>query len=167
MGFVAPTEIQARTIPIALMARDICACAATGSGKTAAFMLPILERLIFRPKDRQQTRVLVLSPTRELAVQVCQMAKKLAAFTDIQFGLAVGGMSLKVQQAELRARPDVIVATPGRLVDHIQNTNSFDLESIEVRGIREGIREGGGCLGARTHAFAAPLCWIGLGAGRG
>ena len=85
---------------------------------------------------RPQTRVLVLSPTRELAVQVCEMSKKLAQFTDIQFGMAVGGMSLKVQEAELRQRPDIVVATPGRLVDHIQNTRSFDLGSIEVSGLR-------------------------------
>eukprot|EP00045_Choanoeca_perplexa_P008285 m.76425 g.76425 ORF g.76425 m.76425 type:complete len:737 (+) comp14430_c0_seq1:73-2283(+) len=132
MGFADPTPVQAATIPVALAGRDICACAATGSGKTAAFMLPILERLLYRSKRVAQTRVLVLSPTRELAVQVATAARGLAKYTDITFGLAVGGMSLKVQEAELRTRPDVIVATPGRLIDHIQNTHSFDLSTIEV-----------------------------------
>eukprot|EP00730_Choanoeca_flexa_P005315 TRINITY_DN11925_c0_g1_i3.p1 TRINITY_DN11925_c0_g1~~TRINITY_DN11925_c0_g1_i3.p1 ORF type:complete len:732 (+),score=192.36 TRINITY_DN11925_c0_g1_i3:41-2236(+) len=132
MGFAEPTPVQSATIPVALAGRDICACAATGSGKTAAFMLPVLERLLYRPKRVAQTRVLVLSPTRELAVQVATAARALAKFTDITFGLAIGGMSLKVQEAELRTRPDVIVATPGRLVDHIQNTHSFDLSTIEV-----------------------------------
>ena len=70
LGFQRPTQIQARTIPVSLLGHDICACAATGSGKTAAFMLPVLERLLFRPRKTAQTRVLVLSPTRELAVQV-------------------------------------------------------------------------------------------------
>lgn len=70
LGFESPSLVQQRAIPIALMGRDLCACATTGSGKTAAFMLPVLERLLFRPKKVAQTRILVLSPTRELAVQV-------------------------------------------------------------------------------------------------
>lgn len=97
LGFVAPSLVQRRAIPIALLGRDLCACATTGSGKTAAFMLPVLERLLFRPKQVAQIRVLVLSPTRELAVQVSEMSKKLARYTDIQFGLAVGGMNLRAQ----------------------------------------------------------------------
>eukprot|EP00038_Savillea_parva_P026788 m.56197 g.56197 ORF g.56197 m.56197 type:complete len:810 (-) comp7660_c0_seq1:75-2504(-) len=132
LGFETPSLVQQRAIPIALMGRDLCACATTGSGKTAAFMLPVLERLLFRPKKIAQTRVLVLSPTRELAVQVYDMSKKLAQFTDVTFGLAVGGMALRPQEAELRARPDVVVATPGRLVDHITNTFSFSLDGIEI-----------------------------------
>ena len=184
LGFEAPSLVQQRAIPIALAGRDLCVCAQTGSGKTAAFMLPVLERLMFRPKKVAQTRVMVLSPTRELAVQVrfsfthlivlphaplmlrqlfprschihlchsrscptdscaCMstccailqvydMSKKLAQFTDISFGLAVGGMGLRPQEAELRARPDVIVATPGRLVDHITNTFSFSLDGVEI-----------------------------------
>lgn len=72
LGFEAPSLVQQRAIPIALAGRDLCVCAQTGSGKTAAFMLPVLERLMFRPKKVAQTRVLVLSPTRELAVQVFQ-----------------------------------------------------------------------------------------------
>ena len=71
MRFVHPTPIQSATIPVALLGRDICGCAATGTGKTAAYMLPVLERLLYRPKELAVTRVLVLVPTRELGVQVC------------------------------------------------------------------------------------------------
>ena len=71
LNYLEPSAVQKAAIPVAMAGRDICACAATGSGKTAAFMLPVLERLLFRPKRLAQTRVLVLSPTRELAVQVC------------------------------------------------------------------------------------------------
>ena len=140
MGFTAPSLVQQRAIPIALLGHDLCACATTGSGKTAAYMLPVLERLLFRPKQVQQTRVLVLSPTRELALQVQKMSKKLARFTDIQFGLAVGGINLRAQEAELRRRPDVVIATPGRLVDHIRNTMSFDLSAIEILILDEADR---------------------------
>eukprot|EP00041_Stephanoeca_diplocostata_P025562 m.671598 g.671598 ORF g.671598 m.671598 type:complete len:776 (+) comp22774_c0_seq3:184-2511(+) len=140
MKFISPSLVQQRAIPVALMGRDLCACATTGSGKTAAFMLPVLERLLFRPKKVAQTRVLVLSPTRELAVQVFDMSKKLAQYTDIEFGLAVGGMALRVQEAELRARPDIVVATPGRLVDHITNTFGFTLDGVEILVLDEADR---------------------------
>jgi ATP-dependent RNA helicase DDX27 len=140
LGFSAPSLVQQRAIPIALLGRDLCACATTGSGKTAAFMLPCLERLLFRPKKILATRVLILSPTRELAVQVSNMAKSLAKFTDITFGLSVGGMALKIQEAELRQKPDIVVATPGRLVDHVQNTHSFDLTTIEILILDEADR---------------------------
>jgi ATP-dependent RNA helicase DDX27 len=73
MNFVHPTPIQSATVPLALAGRDVCGCAATGTGKTAAYMLPVLERLLFRPKGRSVTRVLVLVPTRELGVQVYQV----------------------------------------------------------------------------------------------
>ena len=140
LGFSAPSLVQQRAIPIALLGRDLCACATTGSGKTAAFMLPVMERLLFRSKKLAATRVLVLSPTRELAVQVCDMARNLAQFTDITFGLSVGGMNLRVQEAQLRERPDVVVATPGRLVDHINNSHGFDLSTIEILILDEADR---------------------------
>lgn len=97
MNFINPTPIQAATIPVALLGRDICGCAATGTGKTAAYMLPTLERLLYRPSGEiPVTRVLVLVPTRELGVQVYQVTKKLSQYSDIQIGLAVGGLDLKV-----------------------------------------------------------------------
>lgn len=118
---------------IFVVGRDICGCAATGTGKTAAYMLPTLERLIFRPSNQTSvTRVLVLVPTRELGVQVYEVSKQLSQFTDIQIGLAVGGLDVKAQEVVLRQNPDIVVATPGRLIDHIHNTPSFSLDSIEV-----------------------------------
>lgn len=133
LGYIYPTPIQASTIPIALLGRDICGCAATGTGKTAAYMLPTLERLLYRPVNNQTiTRVLVLVPTRELGAQVYQVTKQLCQFTTIEIGLAIGGLDLKAQEMILRQNPDIVIATPGRLIDHIKNTPSFTLESIEV-----------------------------------
>merc|ERR1719412_3178262 len=97
LKFVHPTPIQAATIPVALLGRDICGCAATGTGKTAAYMLPVLERLLYRPATDAVTRVLVLVPTRELGVQVYQVTRQLAQFTSIEIALSVGGLDLKVQ----------------------------------------------------------------------
>lgn len=90
MGFNEPTPIQAATVPVALLGRDICAGAATGTGKTAAFMLPILERLLYKPKQAPVSRVLVLAPTRELAVQIHQVARQLAQFTNVDIVLSAG-----------------------------------------------------------------------------
>lgn len=137
LGFVHPTPIQTTTIPIALLGRDICGCAATGTGKTAAYMLPTLERLIYRPANQSVTRVLVLVPTRELGAQVYQVTKQLSQFTSIEVGLAIGGLDVKAQELVLRQNPDVVIATPGRLIDHIKNTPSFSLGSIEVSDQRK------------------------------
>jgi len=135
-----PTPIQAATIPTALSGRDICGCAATGTGKTAAYMLPILERLLFRSASDSVTRVLVMVPTRELGVQVFQVCKQLAQFTSIDVALSVGGLDLRLQESMLRKNPDVVIATPGRLVDHIKNTPSFTLETVEVLVLDEADR---------------------------
>lgn len=133
LGYTYPTPIQASTIPIALLGRDVCGCAATGTGKTAAYMLPTVERLLYRPaNNRTVTRVLVLVPTRELGAQVYQVSKQLCQFTSIEIGLAIGGLDLKAQETILRQNPDIVIATPGRLIDHIKNTPSFTLDSIEV-----------------------------------
>jgi ATP-dependent RNA helicase DDX27 len=140
VNFVTPTPIQAATIPVALVGRDVCGCAATGTGKTAAYMLPVLERLLFKPTASPLTRVLVLVPTRELGIQVFQVAKQLAQFTRIQMGLSVGGLDIKAQEASLRSNPDIVIATPGRLIDHIHNTPSFHLEDIELLILDEADR---------------------------
>ncbi|KAG0268989.1 nucleolar DEAD-box protein required for synthesis of 60S ribosomal subunit [Actinomortierella ambigua] len=132
VGFVQPTSIQARTIPLALMGKDICGGAVTGSGKTAAFIVPVLERLLYRDRKTPTSRVLILCPTRELAIQVHAVAQKLASFTDVTFGLCVGGLSRNSQEAQLRTRPDVLIATPGRLIDHILNSQSFTLDHIDI-----------------------------------
>jgi len=140
LGFVRPTRIQASTIPWALQGKDICGGAVTGSGKTLAFLLPVLERLQYRARGIAASRVLILLPTRELAVQCYEVAGKLAAFSDVSVSLIAGGLPMRPQEAELRRRPDIIIATPGRLIDHLQNTPQFTLDSIEILVLDEADR---------------------------
>ncbi|KAJ1663045.1 nucleolar DEAD-box protein required for synthesis of 60S ribosomal subunit [Coemansia sp. RSA 1813] len=140
LGFVQPTPIQAKTIPIGLLGKDVCGGAQTGSGKTAAFLVPILERLLYRPKNVSVTRVTILCPTRELAIQCHSVGTKLAAFTDISMCLCIGGLSLKSQEAELRQNPDVVIATPGRLIDHLRNSQAFKIDKIEILVMDEADR---------------------------
>jgi len=132
MGFVKPTPIQGAVIPLALAGRDICASAVTGSGKTAAFLLPVLERLLHRYSGR--IKCVILTPTRELAAQCLGMMATLSQFTDLRASLIVGGAkNIPSQAAELRTRPDVVVATPGRLLDHVTNSPGVTLDEVEVR----------------------------------
>ncbi|NXA43058.1 DDX27 helicase, partial [Eudromia elegans] len=140
LGFKQPTPIQKACIPVGLLGKDICACAATGTGKTAAFILPVLERLIYKPRQAPITRILVLVPTRELGIQVHSVTKQLAQFSNITTCLAVGGLDVKTQEAALRSGPDILIATPGRLIDHLHNCPSFHLSSIEVLILDEADR---------------------------
>ncbi|XP_063816588.1 probable ATP-dependent RNA helicase DDX27 [Pseudophryne corroboree] len=140
LSFTQPTPIQKACIPMGLLGRDICACAATGTGKTAAFMLPVLERLIYKPREAPITRVLVLVPTRELGIQVHAVSRQLAQFTEVTCCLTVGGLDVKSQEAALRAGPDILIATPGRLIDHLHNCPSFSLNAIEVLILDEADR---------------------------
>lgn len=142
IGFQKPTPIQAAAIPVALLGKDIVGGAVTGSGKTAAFTIPMLERLLYREKGKKAaaTRCLVLVPTRELAVQCYDVGAKLSTHTDIQFCLIVGGLSLKTQEAALRNRPDVVIATPGRLIDHLRNSPSFNLDNLDILVLDEADR---------------------------
>lgn len=140
LSFTAPTPIQARAIPVALEGHDVVGSAVTGSGKTAAFLLPILERLLFRQKKVPTTRVVVLMPTRELAVQCYNVATALARYTDITFAQVVGGFSLREQETILKKRPDVVIATPGRFIDHMRNSASFNVDSIEILVLDEADR---------------------------
>lgn len=140
LNLTTPTPIQAQTIPVALLGKDIVGSSITGSGKTVAFWVGILERLLYRDKKEARTRVVVICPTRELAVQVHNVGQALARYTDIRFCLCVGGLSLKVQEADLKKRPDVVVSTPGRLIDHVRNTPSFFLDSLEILVIDEADR---------------------------
>ena len=119
LGFQRPTPIQNDAIPAALSGRDLLACAQTGSGKTAAFLLPILHQLI--DKKRGTTRALVLTPTRELAAQVLQDLEQLAVHTPITAAAVFGGVGMAPQEHAFRSGVDVIVATPGRLLDHLKN----------------------------------------------
>ncbi|KAF2740846.1 ATP-dependent RNA helicase-like protein DRS1 [Polyplosphaeria fusca] len=140
VGFTEPTPIQLKTIPVAMQGKDVVGGAVTGSGKTAAFLLPILERLLYRPKKIPTTRVAIFMPTRELAVQCFNVAKKLAAFTDITFAQMAGGFSAREQEAVLKTRPDVVIATPGRFIDHMRNSAAFHVESLEILVLDEADR---------------------------
>ncbi len=118
LGFTRPTPIQSDAIPHALAGRDLLACAATGSGKTAAFLLPILHALI--PRPRGTTRALVLTPTRELAAQILEDLNDLAVHTPITAAAIYGGVGMGPQEHALRSGVDVVIATPGRLLDHLR-----------------------------------------------
>ncbi len=118
LGFVKPTPIQADSIPPALEGRDVLACASTGSGKTAAFLLPILNTLITRPRGK--TRALVLAPTRELALQIVADMNDIGLHTPVTAAAIIGGVGMGPQEHALRSGTDVIVATPGRLLDHMK-----------------------------------------------
>ena len=117
MGFKMPTPIQADTIPHALAGRDVLACAVTGSGKTAAFLLPILHRLAGR---RRATRALVMAPTRELAAQIDEHRRQLARHVGVGGGAVFGGVAMGPQTELFRRGAELIVATPGRLLDHLR-----------------------------------------------
>jgi ATP-dependent RNA helicase RhlE len=117
LGYERPTPIQARSIPVVLQGRDIIGSAQTGTGKTAAFALPLLTIL---DKPEKSTRALILVPTRELAVQVNESVQKFARFTCLRTAVLYGGVGYGRQLGDLRRGADIIIATPGRLLDHIQ-----------------------------------------------
>jgi len=118
LGFTRPTPIQADAIPPALAGKDVLACAMTGSGKTAAFLLPILHHLLDKP--RGTTRALVITPTRELAAQILEDTNDLAVHTPITAAAVYGGVGMGPQEHALRSGADVLIATPGRLLDHFR-----------------------------------------------
>jgi ATP-dependent RNA helicase RhlE len=118
LGFAKPTPIQTEAIPPALAGRDVLGCAQTGSGKTAAFLLPILHNLIDKPRGR--TRALILAPTRELAAQILEEFNALAVHTPLTGAAVFGGVGMGPQEHAFRAGVDVMVATPGRLLDHLR-----------------------------------------------
>src|SRR5512144_1639450 len=115
-GFVQPTPVQAQAIPPALAGRDVVATAQTGTGKTLAFVLPMLESRV-RQRGARGVRAVVLSPTRELAIQIEENFSKIAAGTNIRAAVVVGGLSESMQLRAIRNGAQVVIATPGRLVD--------------------------------------------------
>jgi ATP-dependent RNA helicase RhlE len=137
LGFETPTPIQLDAIPRVLEGRDVLACAVTGSGKTAAFLLPILHRLLGRP--RGVTRVLVLAPTRELAAQIDEHRRELARHTRLTGAAIFGGVGYAPQEHALRRGADVLVATPGRLLDHLGQPHGH-LGGLEVLVLDEADR---------------------------
>ncbi|MBT3710660.1 MAG: DEAD/DEAH box helicase, partial [Gammaproteobacteria bacterium] len=132
LGFNQPTDVQKQSIPLAMAGKDLLVSAETGSGKTAAFLLPTLHRLMACDAPNTGTRALVLVPTRELARQVAKDCQTLASFSAIKVGLIIGREDFKYQKTLFRKNPEVIVATPGRLMEHLdQGTPDFkDLEVL-------------------------------------
>ncbi len=136
-GLLSPTPIQAQAIPAALAGRDVIGCAQTGTGKTAAFVIPIIERLALLPKGEPQA--LILAPTRELALQILTTIDKLGRSRNITATLLVGGADMVAQVRGLRQRPDILVATPGRLLDHMWN-GTVSLLPIKILVLDEADR---------------------------
>jgi ATP-dependent RNA helicase RhlE len=134
-GFEQPTPIQARAIPPALAGRDVIGTAATGTGKTAAFLLPIVERLA----GKTGTRALVLAPTRELALQIGEELERFGKARHVRGAVVIGGVGMGQQAQAFRDRREVIVATPGRLVDHLQG-GTARLDQVEVLVLDEADR---------------------------
>jgi ATP-dependent RNA helicase RhlE len=137
LGFVKPTPIQEEAVPPALEGRDLLACAQTGSGKTAAFLLPIMHRLMDKP--RRTTRVLILTPTRELAAQIIEDFNAFAIHTPLTGAAVFGGVGMGPQEHAFRAGVDIIVATPGRLLDHMRAPYA-KLQGIEFLVLDEADR---------------------------
>ncbi|KAJ2868309.1 ribosomal RNA processing protein [Coemansia erecta] len=137
LGFKAPTEIQAKSIPWALQGRDVIGLAQTGSGKTAAFALPILQALWETPTP---LFACVMAPTRELAYQISETFEALGAGIGARCAVIVGGMDMISQQIALSKKPHIVVCTPGRLQDHLENTKGFSLRTLKYLVMDEADR---------------------------
>lgn len=141
MSFAKMTEVQARCIPACLAGRDVLGAARTGSGKTLAFLIPSIEllyRLKFKP--RNGTGVLIVTPTRELAIQILGVVKELLKYHNQTFGLVMGGANRKAEADKLEKGVCLLVATPGRLLDHLQNTKGFSVHNLKALVIDEADR---------------------------
>ncbi|KAI8437132.1 hypothetical protein MSG28_010482 [Choristoneura fumiferana] len=132
-----PSKIQKEAIPVALEGKDIIGLAETGSGKTGAFALPILQALLENP---QRYFALVLTPTRELAFQISEQFEALGASIGVKCSVIVGGMDMVAQALTLSKKPHIIIATPGRLVDHLENTKGFNLKALKYLVMDEADR---------------------------
>ncbi|MDG1816372.1 MAG: ATP-dependent RNA helicase SrmB [Glaciecola sp.] len=140
MGFTTPTSIQSTVIPVAMEGRDILASAPTGTGKTAAFLLPAAQFLLDFPREYHgATRILILSPTRELAIQTYEHALEITQHTNIVCGVITGGINYGTDRDTLAKNLDILVATPGRLFEHIEK-ESFDCRDIELLILDEADR---------------------------
>lgn len=139
LGFEEATPIQAEAIPPALEGRDLIGCAPTGTGKTVAFLLPALENLLAANEHRKNPRLVVLAPTRELVIQISEQAKKLTAHTSLRVAAIYGGAKMGQQTDRLRRGVDVVIATPGRLMDHMRRRN-VDLREVKIIVLDEADR---------------------------
>lgn len=137
LKFTHPTPIQTQAIPLALEGRDVIGLAETGSGKTAAFVLPILQALLEKP---QGLFGLIMAPTRELAYQISQQVDALGSIINVKCATLVGGMDMVPQAIALSKRPHIVVATPGRLLDHLENTKGFSLRYLKYMVLDEADR---------------------------
>lgn len=140
LGYKVPTPIQAESIPHALQQKDIIGLAQTGSGKTAAFALPILQALLEQKGNPPSPFAVVVSPTRELAFQIHEQFEALGAGISVRCITIVGGVDQMAQAVALAKRPHIIVATPGRLVDHLENTKGFSLRNAKFLVLDEADR---------------------------
>ena len=141
-GYTVPTPIQSQVIPVVLAGRDVMAGAQTGTGKTAGFTLPLLERLTAAapaPGNRRQIRALILTPTRELAAQVAESVRNYGKHVPLRSAVIFGGVSINPQISELRRGVDIVIATPGRLLDHAQQ-RTVDLSHVEIFVLDEADR---------------------------
>ncbi len=143
-GYTAMTPIQAKAIPIVLAGRDVMGAAQTGTGKTAAFTIPLLQKMLRHENAsmspaRHPVRALVLAPTRELADQVAENVKKYAKQTQLRSAVVFGGIDMKPQTLQLKAGVEVLIATPGRLLDHIEAKNAV-LNQVEYVVLDEADR---------------------------
>ncbi|RMX43949.1 hypothetical protein pdam_00019825 [Pocillopora damicornis] len=128
LGWKSPTKIQREAIPVALQGNDIIGLAETGSGKTGAFALPVLQKLLENP---QRLYALILTPTRELAFQISEQFEALGASIGVKCAVIVGGIDMMSQALMLAKKPHIIIASPGRLVDHLENTKGFNLRTLK------------------------------------
>lgn len=139
MGFEQPTPVQLQSIPLALEHKDLLVSAETGSGKTAAFLLAALHHLLTLPSTKSGTRVLVLTPTRELAQQIFKHCQQLTEFTDLKTGLITGGDDFRLQQNMLRRNTEIVIATPGRVLE-LMEQEIPDFSNLEVLILDEADR---------------------------
>ena len=138
-GYQQPTPIQQQSIPLILKGHDVLAGAQTGTGKTAGFTLPMLQKLQQSKQNRRSIRALVLTPTRELAAQVADNVRDYGAYLPFRTAVIFGGVSFNTQAAKLRKGVDIVVATPGRLLDHMQQ-ETIDLSKVEFLVLDEADR---------------------------
>ncbi|RVE69110.1 hypothetical protein OJAV_G00074670 [Oryzias javanicus] len=137
LGWKSPTKIQVEAIPVALQGKDVIGLAETGSGKTGAFALPILQSLLASP---QRLHTLVLTPTRELAFQISEQFEALGSSIGVKCAVVVGGIDMMSQSLVLAKKPHIVIATPGRLIDHMENTKGFSLRALKFLVMDEADR---------------------------
>ncbi|MFU2046969.1 ATP-dependent RNA helicase SrmB [Avibacterium gallinarum] len=158
-GYQRPTTIQLESIPAAMAERDVLGSAPTGTGKTAAFLLPALQHLLDNPRRKPGTpRVLVLTPTRELAMQVAEQAEQLAQFTNLDITTITGGVAYQNHGEVFNSNQDLVVATPGRLLQYIQEEN-FDCRAVEILIFDEADRMLQMGFGQDAEKIAAETRW--------